>query len=388
MLKPTIISISMATVMAGAAISPALSIIASAFPDASPTLVKLILTIPAFMIIPSTFLSSWLTTQLPKRTIVLIGLVIYMIGGIGPQFMPTIELVLCFRLVLGVGVGLLITLAESLIYDHFVGRERTKMMGYNSAFSNFGGIITMLVAGWLATFGWRAPFNVYFIGLLIFSLAVFFLPKGEKQKAPETEPKAKIPLAVYGYSIGLCGIMLAYYAIPTNIAIYLKNNEFGGPSLAGTVVSLTTVGGMITSLLLVQIEELLVKAVIPAALFVMGIAFLLLALASNVVTIMFAVCIVGLVQGTLFPILMMRALNNVPLHQADLTIAISSAFIFLGQFISPLVLDGLEKIVGTSSIRSQFSFLALGALVMAIISAGYIIKSNWEEKHQQLLIKQ
>src|SRR5699024_9752143 len=159
MLKPTIISISMATVMAGAAISPALGLIAKAFPEASPTMVKLILTAPSIMIIPFSFLSSYLTSIIRKRTILMIGLLIYLIGGLVPQLVSSIEVLLGLRLILGAGVGLVMPLSMSLINDYFEGKERTKMMGYNSAFSNFGGIITMLLAGWLATFGWRTPFN-------------------------------------------------------------------------------------------------------------------------------------------------------------------------------------------------------------------------------------
>lgn len=187
MLKPTIISISMATVMAGAAISPALGLIAQAFPEASETIIKLILTAPSLMIIPFSFLSSFLTTKLRKKTIILIGLTIYLIGGIIPQFLSSIYLILFFRLLLGAGVGLLMPLGMSLINDYFTGDERTKLMGYNSAFSNFGGIVTMLLAGWLATFGWRIPFNVYFLGLVIFILVFFFLPKGEVQEADNKE---------------------------------------------------------------------------------------------------------------------------------------------------------------------------------------------------------
>ncbi|MCJ0930653.1 MFS transporter [Virgibacillus halodenitrificans] len=138
MLKPTIISISMATVMAGAAISPALGLIAEAFPDASETMIKLILTAPSIMIIPFSFLSSYLTSKITKRTIIMIGLVIYLIGGVGAQLMSTIELLLAFRLFLGAGVGLVMPLSMSLINDYFKGSERTKMMGYNSAFSNVG----------------------------------------------------------------------------------------------------------------------------------------------------------------------------------------------------------------------------------------------------------
>src|SRR5699024_12513796 len=153
MLKPTITSISMATVMAVAAISPALCLIAEAFPDASSTIIKLVLTAPSLMIIPFSFLSSFLTFKMTKRTIIMIGLAIYLIGGIGPQLVSTIEVLLVLRLILGAGVGLVMPLSMSLINDYYTGQERTQMMGYNSAFSNFGGIITMLVAGWLATCG-------------------------------------------------------------------------------------------------------------------------------------------------------------------------------------------------------------------------------------------
>src|SRR5690625_3991907 len=200
MLKPTIISISMATVMAGAAISPALGLIAKAFPEASPTMIKLILTAPSIMIIPFSFLSSYLTSKLTKRTIIMIGLVVYLIGGIGPQLVSTIELLLALRLILGAGVGLVMPLSMSLINDYYTGKERTQMMGYNSAFSNFGGIVTMLLAGWLATFGWRTPFNVYFLGLIIFILIFFFLPKGEIQQPEENKKKSKLPIAAIGRS--------------------------------------------------------------------------------------------------------------------------------------------------------------------------------------------
>src|SRR5699024_131844 len=156
-------------------------------------MIKLILTAPSIMIIPFSFLSSYLTTKITKRTVIMIGLVIYLIGGIVPQFLNTIEALLALRLLLGAGVGLIMPLSMSLINDYFTGTERTKMMGYISAFSNFGGIVTMLLAGWLATFGWRTPFNVYFMGLFIFIMIFFFLPKGEVQKPRQHAPKTKIP---------------------------------------------------------------------------------------------------------------------------------------------------------------------------------------------------
>lgn len=376
MLKPTILSIGMATVMAGAAISPALGLIAQAFPEASPTMIKLILTAPSIMIIPFSFLSSYLTSTISKRTIIMIGLVIYLIGGIGPQFVHNIETLLILRLILGAGVGLVMPLSMSLINDYFTGTERTKMMGFNSAFSNFGGIVTMLLAGWLATFGWRLPFNVYFLGLIIFLLIFFFLPKGEVQTRKQQDKKTKLPLRVYGYALAMGGIMLAYYSIATNIALYLEQNDFGGATLAGTVVSFTTVGGMITSLLLVQLEVALKKFIIPVMLFGMAFAFLLLTFTHNIFFVIMGVCLIGFGQGALFPTIILKALDQVQPFQADRVIDWTSSMTFLGQFLSPVVLDGIAKIANVTNIRFQYGVLSAVIMGFVLISITTALKNQ------------
>ncbi len=376
MLKPTIISISMATVMAGAAISPALGLIAQAFPDASPTMIKLILTAPSIIIIPFSFLSSYLTAKITKRTIVLIGLLIYLVGGIGPQFVSTIEAIIAFRLLLGAGVGLVMPLSMSLINDFFKGKERTKMMGYNSAFSNFGGILTMLLAGWLATFGWRTPFNVYFLGLIIFILVFFFLPKSEIQKPLEHNKKSKIPLAVFGYAFAMGGVMLAYYSIATNMALFLEQNNLGGATIAGTIVAFTTVGGMITSLLLVQLEIIFKKYIIPVMLLGMGLAFSILTFTNSIPLVIISVALIGFGQGSLFPVLVLKVLDRVVPHHSDRAIAITSSFTFLGQFMSPLVLDSISNLAGFTEIRFQYGFLAISILIIVLINFIIVFKSK------------
>src|SRR5699024_1742013 len=271
MLKSTILIIGMATVMAGAAISPALGLIEDAFPEASETTIKLILTIPSMMIVPFSFVSSYLTKIIQKRTIILIGLIIYLIGGVGPQFFTSIEMIILLRLILGVGVGLVMPMSTALINDHYTGAERTKMMGYESAFNNLGGILTMVVAGWLGTFGWRVPFNVYLLGIFIFILTYFFIPGNTLEADDETGTKSKkLPLKVYGYSFAMGAVMLIYYTIATNIALYLKQNHIGGSDIAGIVGACTTIGGMITSMLVIQVELVLKRYIIPIMLICMA----------------------------------------------------------------------------------------------------------------------
>ncbi|WP_432352923.1 MFS transporter [Sporosarcina sp. A2] len=373
MLKPTIISIAMATVMAGAAISPALGLISAHFKDADPMLIKLVLTVPSLMIIPFSFLSSYLTKKLAKRTIVLIGLAIYVAGGVGAQFSNTIEVLLAFRLVLGAGVGLVMPLSFTLISDHFHGKERTKMMGYNTAFSNLGGIITMLVAGYLAAFNWRVPFNVYWLGLVIFILVLFYLPKNEPLKPRVGEERAKMPLSVYGMALAAGGIMLAYYAIATNMALYLEQSQLGSSKTAGIVMSFTTVGGMITSLLLIRLQVFFKKYLMVVALLAMGSAFAVLAISHSIPVILMSVCVVGFGQGIVFPLINVKVLGNIDPTLSDKVISIVSSMIYIGQFLSPVVLDSIGRAAGFETIRFQYSILSVSLVVSVAIMLLVII---------------
>lgn len=369
MLAPTIISIAMATVMAGAAISPAVGLIASNFPDADPVLIKLILTAPSLIIIPFSFVSSYLTTKISKRAIVMIGLTIYVISGVGAQFTNSIETLLAFRFVLGAGVGLVMPLSISLISDHFVGREQVKMMGYSSAFSNLGGIVTMTLAGFLATFGWKVPFNVYWMGLVIFVLVYFFLPKNEPVQPHGDGPKKKLPLAVYGYALASGSIMLVYYGIATNMALFLEQGKLGGSTVAGLVISFTTIGGMITSLTLAPLQDILKKYLLPASLLIMGAAFTMLSLTSSIPVILAATCCVGLAQGILFPLINIRAIGQVNPLNSDRVIAVVSSCIYIGQFSSPLILDSIARLLGHPTIRFQYFFIGASLLTSVIITA-------------------
>src|SRR5699024_12156585 len=60
---------------------------------------------------------------------------------------------------------------------------------------------------------------------LIFILIFFFLPKGEVQAPLEHNSKVKLPLAVWGYALAMGGIMLAYYSVATNMALFLDRKS-------------------------------------------------------------------------------------------------------------------------------------------------------------------
>ena len=98
----TILSMSLLTVMAGAAIAPALGIIKAHFSEAPAILVQFIVSMPALLIIVTNLFFLPLSRVLRTRAIATTGLLLYVVAGAGvsasdsscrfPQdFWPTIS---------------------------------------------------------------------------------------------------------------------------------------------------------------------------------------------------------------------------------------------------------------------------------------------------------
>ena len=147
MIGPTILSVALLTVMAGAAISPAISNIAKAFSNASPGLIKLVLTLPSLVVIPFALISGRLCDAFGKRTMLLTGLILYLVGGLGGGFAGTIEVLLGCRALLGLSVGLIMPISTAIVSDFFEGGEAMQMMGWISASNHFGGMAAQMISG-------------------------------------------------------------------------------------------------------------------------------------------------------------------------------------------------------------------------------------------------
>jgi MFS family permease len=226
MLKPTILSVSLLTIMASAAVAPALGKIRLAFPAANATLIKLVLTLPPLIIIPFSLLSGWLVYRIKKKTLMITGLLIYLIAGCGGGFARSITELLVIRAILGIGVGLIMPLSTTLVGDFFQGPARSKMMGLAASVQNLGGVIFQIVAGYLAVISWRYSFGVYSMALVILVLIMAWLPEPPRATAQQAQkPKSRLPIGVY-FCAFLCVLnMIVFFSVPTNMAILLETEK-------------------------------------------------------------------------------------------------------------------------------------------------------------------
>ena len=129
--------------MAAAIIAPSLPDIALEFKQLPHVelLSKLILSIPALMIaIISPFVGRYID-RFGRLKLLYIGLVIYAISGTSGYFLNDLYLILLSRILLGVGIGIIMTIAMTLVGDYFIGKERQDFIGYKSAFIGLAGVM-------------------------------------------------------------------------------------------------------------------------------------------------------------------------------------------------------------------------------------------------------
>ncbi len=366
LLKIAIFSISFLTIMAGAAISPALGEISYAFPDASETTIKLLLTLPSVMIIPFIFVSSYLTSRFSKRNILLVGVIIYIIGGVGGGLVSSIEMMLICRGILGIGVGCMLPISTSLVPDFFDGEERTKTMGQVMACTNLGGVILFTASGFLATLNWRVVFGVYLLAVVSIILVYLFLPKINPPKRSPDAVRMRLLGSIYVYGLGALMVVLVMFSIQSNIALYMVEKEIGDARYAGLIAATSTAAGFVAGLVIAQVKRLLRSYLIAALLFWVATGFGIISLAHDPLLMGVGVGICGFGLGIILPNIMDQVSNQVAPSQTVHAMSIVTSMIFVGQFISPIVLDGIGILFGNTMIQFTYQFLTIGILLTAV----------------------
>ncbi|WNF36267.1 MFS transporter [Bacillaceae bacterium IKA-2] len=380
LLKLAILSVSLLTIMAGAAISPALGTIALAFPDASDTTIKLILTLPSVMIIPFIFVSSYLTRRFSKKQILFIGMFFYLIGGLAGGLVSKIELLLFFRAILGIGVGLMIPISTSLVADFFDDEERTATMGQVSAANNLGGVVLFLMSGMLAAISWRVAFSVYSLVIVAALIVFLYLPHTKPDRSLSKVKLERLPKKLYVYGTAMFLIVLAFYSIPVNMALFMQQEGIGNSKNAGAVISVATATGFFAGLLLGRVKRLLQTNFIAIQLLLMAIGFFVLGNSSQVFFIGIGVGFMGFGFGSIIPTVFDQVSRQVPKTQTVQAMAIVTSMLFFGQFFSPLFYHGVGVLFANETIRFLYMFFATSTFLVAIVFFALAFRVRFRHK--------
>ena len=360
---------SLLTVMAAAAIAPAMGIIRQHFASAPDMLVQLIISLPALFIILTNLLFLPISRVLRTRAIAIIGLVFYVAAGTGCFFVDNIHLLLLMRALLGVSVGLIMPLSTGLLSYFYPPEEQARLMGLSAAMNQMGGVVGTLLAGMLASIAWNYAFLVYLFGLIALVMIVCWLPN-EKLGSSNKRGKVFEPrqlLKLHPSVIGMLLLTMVFFVFPTNFAIITSRQlQLDTTAITLIMVALDLLAffvGLVFGHLMHRFRTSI--KFFPPIVLIIGYAFY--AEASNVAMLLIGSAFIGVGNGIGVPYLLTIASIKGGKNSATTVMPLLSASLYLGQFISPiLILPLAELLFGTHDVTGPYRVAVLISLLFLL----------------------
>ena len=364
----TILSMSLLTVMAGAAIAPALGIIKAHFSEAPAMLVQFIVSMPALLIIITNLFFLSLSRVLRTRAIATTGLLLYVVAGAGCFFVDDIYLLLTMRALLGVSVGLVMPLSTGLLAYYFPPEQQAQLMGLSAAMNQMGGVVATLLAGLLATIEWNDAFLVYLLGLIALVMVWLWLPDEQLGSAN----KRGVPfhprqlLKFHPSVIGMLLLMMIFFIFPTNFAIVASQQQ----GLSTGLITVIMVGLDVVAFFIGLAFGSLMNRFRQSVKYFAPLFFLLGYASYLVPSVSMAVLgsvFIGMANGVGVPYLNTIASIKGGKNSATTVMPLLSAALYLGQFISPLIVIPMSKaLFGADDIVAPYKIGILFCLIFLL----------------------
>jgi MFS family permease len=371
----TLLLASSLTVMATVTIAPALPEISSRFSARDPSgfWTRLLLTSPGLSIAIAAIPAGWLVDRVGRQRPLIAACLVYAAAGSAGLWLQSLPALLISRILLGFSVAVIMMAATALVADWFIGPERERFLGLQSASMAFGGVVFLTLGGLLAGWTWRAPFALYLFGLAVLLLAVSTLrwsrrsgsgsdvEIGRQSEAP-LRPDPVSDLIIYGLA---ALVFLVLFQVHAQLPFLLDRLGIARGPLTGMVLATTSLFGAAVALSYETGKaRLSFPGVMSFSFSWMAIGFVIIALAPSWPGVWVGAAVAGAGWGWTMPNLNVWLLAGVAPEGRGRALGWLMSSVFLGQFAAPLA---AQPLIAARGIDAVF-WAAAGILVLAAVA--------------------
>jgi len=361
----------MAVLMMGiVGVSGSLTVIGAQFPTASQSLIQSIISIPCLAVLPTTLLSGKLMDSMPKKTLGIIGMVIFLVGGVVPVCLTSLPVILVLRGIFGIGVGIVQAVASALVAENFVGPEREAVQGTMTSAQMLGCAVMVFAGGWLGDIAWNASFLVHGIAVLSLIIAFICLPlvrAPKKDSADVARGKNRLNKSSWSWAGITFALFIGVQVYTVYISYVLNEKSIGGAAESGATVAVACVGGFIMGILYGKLAGRAGNLTFAIGLFVMALSYLILALAGSMTVIYIGGFVYGIAMAICMPAAFVNTANSVDAFSSAMALSITMCAQNLGQFVCPYIMNVITGITGSAQ-PSTLTYL-LAAILLAGMGA-------------------
>jgi MFS family permease len=333
-------------------------------------LVPMVLTVPALAFALLAPFAGVIIDRLGRKRLLIVAAVLYALFGTAPLWLDSLGAIVASRALLGVTEAAIMTCCTTLIGDYYTGRVRDRYLALQTLCASASATAFFVLGGALGSSGWRIPFWLYAVGLLLAPAMAACLPRPRQGAATEKAAAAEARPFPVRRLAGICVLTvfgaIVFYTVPVETAYLLddlgvKNSGIIG--MATAIASAATVTGCLTFARLTGRPE----RRLPAIFALCGAGFVVMGLAPNTPVLVAGAVLNCIGTGFLLPSLLTWAMSKLDYADRGRGTGLWTASFFSGQFLCPLALIAVES--ATGSLASAVGLLGLAS---ALVAAGML----------------
>ncbi|MFI2436172.1 MFS transporter [Streptomyces sp. NPDC018693] len=337
-------------------------------------LVPLALTVPALSLALLAPFAGVIVDRLGRKRLLIVATVLYAVFGTAPLWLESLGAIIVSRALVGVAEAAIMTCCTTLIGDYYSGRQRVKYLTLQTMCASASATAFFVLGGAVGSAGWRMPFWIYAVSLLIAPLMAIALPDPEAGPATDDAPARAETRRAFPWRrlAGICALTffgaMVFYTVPVEMAYLLDNvgvENSGVIGMATAAASAATVAGAIVFARLKRSPD----PMLPAVFAVCAAGFGVMSLAGNAPLLVVGAVINCLGTGMLLPALLTSAMSRLAFEDRGRGTGLWTAAFFGGEFVCPLVLLAVESQVGSLARAVGFLGLAAGLVAAGLLAA-------------------
>src|SRR3954451_6817559 len=274
-------------VLGAVLLAPVLPRIQDAFADTPgvETLTPVVLTAPALVIGLTAMVAGRIVDRVGRKRLLVGALVVYAVLGTAPLWLPSLQLVVASRVLLGLTEAAIMTCCTTLLADYFHGSQRERYFGLQVVFTTVAATLFFGLGGALGAANWRTPFWLSAVSLPLAVAAAKFVwqPAPRARQAVRTEKLPPLPWRRLGapVAVTLLGGLIFYVLI---VELSFKLDDIGVESTAtiGAASAIASLGTAIGAFLFGRLARLGPATTVPLAFGLSGIGLVGLGIAASV----------------------------------------------------------------------------------------------------------
>ncbi|MFB9883304.1 MFS transporter [Planobispora siamensis] len=332
-------------------------------------LVPVILTIPALFVALGAPFAGAIADRFDRKRLLIVTMVGYAIAGTAPLYLDSIQAILASRVFVGICEAAIMTCCTTLIADYWSGPRRIRYLGLQTLVTTVAATAFFALGGLLGAGGWRTPFWMYAAAALAAIPMAFLLwqPAAHREDARDGDRQPWPWRTLLVPSLVTVGGGVVFYTLIVQLSYVLDGVGISDPAVIGGVTALMSLATAVGAGLFARISGRGARVLLIAEFALSGLGLLLISATEAVPVIVAGAVLTGFATGLLLPTLLTWAVNRLPFAQRGRGTGLWTGALFLGEFLSPLLVGALAAVTG--GLGLSLGVIGVASLVLAALVA-------------------